>query len=197
MSRVHDALRRAEQTGALPPAPAATVIEPGAARCCSRRVRLLPAPLSRWSPAWTGFSVASRTGAIFALTGFALDRHVEAARSAGGRVPHAAHTAESSADPAADPHGRHHESVAGGRQIVRGRESRIGRSAARRQPDTAHRLRFPPSDRAQPVPGGAVARIDRLPDRARRNWRIASSESGTQICTSSPPAKRSSIRWNC
>jgi protein-tyrosine kinase len=28
MSRVHDALRRAEQTGALPPAPAATVIEP-------------------------------------------------------------------------------------------------------------------------------------------------------------------------
>ena len=28
MSRVHDALRRAEQTGALPPVPAATVIEP-------------------------------------------------------------------------------------------------------------------------------------------------------------------------
>ena len=58
-------------------------------------------------------------------------------------------------------------------------------------PTLLSRLRLPPSDCAQSLSGGAVAGIDRLPDKVRPSWRIASNESGIPIYIYTPGGRSS------
>ena len=144
MSRVHDALRRAEQAG----------YAGSAGGPANGRDRIRGAAVQRLLG--SGANLAGLLELVEEIpfrtaTGFPADRRLPAARSAHGGVPHAAHAAQSHEEPAADSHGGGHQPIAGRRQVALGGESGAGRGAPGRQHHAAGGFRFPPPDRAHPV----------------------------------------------
>ena len=156
MSRVHDALRRAEQSGGLPPVITPPEMTEAAPPASPVGVATASAPAS--SPLSGGILIGpdflSRVRhAVLAIAGFAPDRYDEAARGPGGGVPDASHSAESPSDPPTDSHSRSYEPITSRRQVLRGRQPRGGRGATGRQPNATGRLRLPATYRSQPFPG--------------------------------------------
>ena len=174
MSRVHDALRRAEMGGMMPPEepPASSrrsrrgqSRSPSARRTGERRRggrrRLAPLRLN----IHPGMLERGAGGALLACSGIAPARSQQLARNAGRGVPHAAHPAQPPAVAAAAAHHRGHQPVAGRRQDVHRGEPGAGAIPPGGEFGAAGRFRLAPPHRPQPVPDRPRSRAERFPHR--------------------------------
>ena len=179
MSRVHDALRRAEQGAPLSREQAADV-RPGAPRL----PEFLPVnpggPASARSTPRPGFAERSANGGVQSGAGIALARSEHLARNSRRRVPHPAHAPESPPDLAAAAHRNRHQPVARRRQDLQLRQSGAGPGAPDGKLGVAGRFRSAAARDSQSPADRSRARPFRLHHRRVQLRAGAAQDSGHQ-----------------
>ena len=178
MSRVHDALRRAEMGGMMPPEEPPVVaaeVDAGQSRSSSAGDRIERRCVERLGHRRRdGPAAAQHTpqhaergpgGAVFARSRIAPARSQQLPRNSGRRVPHAAHPSQPPAVAATAAHHRGHQSLAGRGQDVYRRQPGAGAIPPGGEFGAAGRFRSAAPHRAQPVSDRPRSRAERFPHR--------------------------------